>query len=763
MNKINHTERASLNQVKAEIPAELRNLPNWGVWRNIEGRKIPYQLNGKPAKSNDSSTWTSFDHIKDLPNKLFFFPPDRSLTGIDVDDCIDEEGNFSDVALDILSIFQGKAYAEISPSGKGIKLWVKGSKPDFPCKIGSVECYDSRRSFTVTERALEGFDEIKEAENELLLFCQTYLQRAETSPQNGSSKSSSCADLISRAEAYASRFQGVESGRNQALFSLSGNLFSIEGENGERLGQQEVLSIVLFANRKNSPPLPEKEVLTLVSSSARNGTSRQSKPANTLPDMPFLDHLEKQEGQQEGQQEEEEEKPEPSEPFPIEVIPEPFRSLCKQISDATVSDIALSAVPCLVLLSALIGNSKVLRVKSSWKVPSVIWASVVAESGSVKSSPAKMIFEQLTNWQLEQIRIWKEKREAYLKEFQEYEKQLNRWKKSKEDFDQPDPPGKPNCKRILFKDFTIEKLGEELEKNPKGLVVAVDELANWFNSFTRYGKTDESSKWLEMFDASPTTIDRKSNELPIVVDKSAVSVFGTIQPKILKNTLSDEYRSSGLASRLLFVSPKRKLRVWNTAEPNPETIKAVQDVFDELIKLEPEVNDWGKVIPDEIPLSHSAMDLFIKFFNRHNRESFKKSGDILSAFSKLEQYALRFALIFETVKACVDGREVTEINQDSIKEGIELTEFFKKEAVKIYGLCIGSEEDFKKNEALDYVMRVRETSSRDFYRNNQTCFENTSLAEKFLQSLVDKGLGSWEDREPKKAGGRPTRTFVWGL
>jgi hypothetical protein len=42
------------------IPEELRQLRQWHVWRQTEETKIPLQVNGSAAKSNDPNTWTDF-------------------------------------------------------------------------------------------------------------------------------------------------------------------------------------------------------------------------------------------------------------------------------------------------------------------------------------------------------------------------------------------------------------------------------------------------------------------------------------------------------------------------------------------------------------------------------------------------------------------------------------------------------------------------------------------------------------------------------
>src|ERR1035437_7704259 len=49
------------------IPQELREMPNWVLWKyeRVGDRqtKIPYQTNGRKAKSNSPSTWTTFEEV----------------------------------------------------------------------------------------------------------------------------------------------------------------------------------------------------------------------------------------------------------------------------------------------------------------------------------------------------------------------------------------------------------------------------------------------------------------------------------------------------------------------------------------------------------------------------------------------------------------------------------------------------------------------------------------------------------------------------
>ena len=169
-NTINLEENKAIIEFDA-IPDELKGMDNWVLWKCEQkvGKltKIPYDANslGK-ASTEDSSTWTSFEIAKEcyLEHPEFdgmgvVFTAEDYFTGIDLDDCLNENGGLEGWAIPILDLFM-PTYCEISPSGRGLKLWVRGSKSGkwqkadgkYHCRRGKVEVYSDGRYFTVTGR-----------------------------------------------------------------------------------------------------------------------------------------------------------------------------------------------------------------------------------------------------------------------------------------------------------------------------------------------------------------------------------------------------------------------------------------------------------------------------------------------------------------------------------------------------------------------------------------------------------------------------------
>lgn len=163
--------------------------PRCVAWRN-ERRgdkltKVPYGAAGRHAKADDSSTWVSRAQAETLAKRLVNglgggigiqlgdLGDDWYLCGLDLDSCF-LDGDLASWAGDILAVID--AYAEMSPSGAGIKAYFYiasgdvrpfldriGVVPgDWGCRRGipgqdskdhgpAIECYCARRYFAVTE------------------------------------------------------------------------------------------------------------------------------------------------------------------------------------------------------------------------------------------------------------------------------------------------------------------------------------------------------------------------------------------------------------------------------------------------------------------------------------------------------------------------------------------------------------------------------------------------------------------------------------
>jgi putative DNA primase/helicase len=162
-----------VRQIYSNIPGELKELKQWCgfkiVYRNGKDTKIPINAyNGDFGKSNDEETWSDFETAVESINKFdcdgigFYFK--EPYIGIDIDDIRtdierylseDHEDNTVSEFVDIL-----ESYAEISPSGNGIHIILKGDLPSNGSRKGNKEFYSSGRFFTMTGNIIGGYRHI---------------------------------------------------------------------------------------------------------------------------------------------------------------------------------------------------------------------------------------------------------------------------------------------------------------------------------------------------------------------------------------------------------------------------------------------------------------------------------------------------------------------------------------------------------------------------------------------------------------------------
>ena len=276
-----------------DIPAELRERRIWMLWLSENGTKIPYRTGGGRGSSTDPQAWTSFEmackqeHLYTGIALAINYP----YCGIDLDGCLDADGQLADWAAEIVEAFRGLAYCEVSPSGTGLKLITRARKPDGArcvAKMGEgkcqVEIYDQGRFWAMTGNVWGGMDSIGDGSEALRGLCERLWPAEKPKPQTQAQRlpAGSGGSLWDRAANYVANCDNVaEGGRQTAAFQLAGHLWAIVGDMGERLTMSQVNELVIGWNASNSPPLPEDELERAI----RNGRDRGTPPADKIPDV----------------------------------------------------------------------------------------------------------------------------------------------------------------------------------------------------------------------------------------------------------------------------------------------------------------------------------------------------------------------------------------------------------------------------------------------------------------------------------------------
>lgn len=159
------------------LPSLLRPLPQWVGWRleSRDGKPTKVPINprtGQRAATDQPDTWGTLEEAQAavgrgrLNGVGFVFVTGGGFVGIDLDKCRDARtGEIETWAQDIIRELD--SYTEISPSGTGVHVLLRGELPAGSRRKGRVEMYDRGRYFTVTGEHVAGTPEdveIRDAE-----------------------------------------------------------------------------------------------------------------------------------------------------------------------------------------------------------------------------------------------------------------------------------------------------------------------------------------------------------------------------------------------------------------------------------------------------------------------------------------------------------------------------------------------------------------------------------------------------------------------
>ncbi len=318
----------------------------------------------------------------------------------------------------------------------------------------------------------------------------------------------------------------------------------------------------------------------------------------------------------------------------------------------------------------------------------------MGESGTSKTPAFKLVMRPLRELQTKALETHGEVMLQYETDLAHYEKAMSEWKRSKKN-EEPPPvkPDPPQAARYVVNDTTVEALAPMLQSNPRGVLMARDELAGWLGSFDRYSSGAggaDASNWLSMFNGESIIVDRKTGHpRTIYVPQASVSITGGIQPAILHRALGTQHRESGLAARLLLTCPPRKPKRWTEADIDPESEAALATLFGRLYDLHPTVDSQGHPCPMIVRMTREAKSAWKNYYNRHAVEQTDLTGELSAAWSKLEEYVARIALVIHCVRWAANDPKLESpdvVDAISMKAAIRLTEWFKFEARRVYAL-----------------------------------------------------------------------------
>lgn len=464
--------------------------------------------------------------------------------------------------------------------------------------------------------------------------------------------------------------------------------------------------------------------------------------------------------------------------FPLDVLGDFWGRRVQLWATNSSAPIDYTAMSAIVGAAAAIGNARWVQAKEGWKEPPVLWCSIIGRPSANKSpalNPLQNLFstieaewfpeyeERIRSWQAgctlarARKKAWETRLESVTAAKMEDE---NEFATLPEDCVEP---VKPERRRVVISDITIESLMKTLASNPKGLLNLRDEMSDWFANMSRYNNGSDRPAWLEAYGGRGRTVDRVKNEgVPLFVPRFSVSMLGGLQPDRLVEFLRTS--EDGLQARFMFVWPEG--RPQPIGEGIPEDNGAV-NAFRRLTELEMDVDDNGREAPVTVPLSKKAWERFKEWANKRPAEELTVDESIQSAFGKANGLVLRIALVLEFMRWSAKSFDPepmpTRVSLKSINAAIRLREeYIKPMQIRVFS-HVGKTEEERHAAMLGRWLlthRPEQITVRQIMRESRiAAFRDAKAVNNVIEFMVGANWLTPAEKRSTAKGGRPQRAY----
>jgi len=349
----------------------------------------------------------------------------------------------------------------------------------------------------------------------------------------------------------------------------------------------------------------------------------------------------------------------------------------------------LSIRPEVVLLALLtatsslheVGTELVIHRSQGFSVVPTIYSAIVSESGQKKSPITRQIITNPLGL------LKKEALDLHKAALLEYEAELVEWKwkqseakQAKEPFDEQEPEEPPPQTVFWFTDGNGEGIKAQAHRSPKkALFALVDELSGLFHSANKYthGRGSDRQDMLSYFDGSGQTVLRSSG-VKVDVANIYLSVFGTIQPEVIRQIMRDSADPDGQWARFLYVQqPLAAAELQDDDGSGVNVVDLLAGIYRRLFDTPSK----------QYTLSRDAFKIYQFYYNQLEqlRVTHPNPG-MRASYSKAEGYTGRLALNLHVLHELGTGKTTpsSEIPVERMKQAIALMNFFIGQTKVLY-------------------------------------------------------------------------------
>jgi hypothetical protein len=158
-----------------------------------------------------------------------------------------------------------------------------------------------------------------------------------------------------------------------------------------------------------------------------------------------------------------------------------------------------------------------------------------------------------------------------------------------------------------------------------------------------------------------------------------------------------------------------------------------------------------------VPMDADARAQYVEFYNSHAEEQRGLGDDRqCAAWSKLEAYVARFALIF----ALCENPDATAVEALSMHKAIRLTRWLCSETRRVYAMLGGKPDERVADAAiLSWVTGRGGTATLSELRDFKRRYRDHRVREQAVERLIAAGRLKWDIPDSGPSGGRPPERF----
>ena len=720
------------------------------------------------------------------------FSESDPFCGIDLDKCRNKEtGELESWAAGIVS--EMDSYTEISPSGTGIHIITKGKLPGSKNRSGKIEMYDRLRYFTMTGNILHGSPATINDKQESLtkLYSRTFKEDSLPQERKPAPRPLDFSDreLIQKIEASdqgakfsrlwrgdTAEYGSDDSAADLALCSIlrfwtggdAGRIDSLFRQSGlmrDKWTRADYRARTIEAACKTQEYYDPEQRARVVN--AGQGIA----PEWAFDDWPEPEPLASPELP-------------PVATLTPEMLPEPFREWLADIARRMQCPLDFVAVGAIVAASSLIGAGCGIRpkVRDDWEVICNLWGGPVARPSMMKTPSLAEVVKILARMEAEEAEVFEEaerfrnaaeeahkaRREALKAEMLAAAK--NKAARPMEviqaDMASLEPGGEVTRRRFKTNDATVEKLGELLNQNDRGLLVFRDELTGLLLSWDREDRQSDRSFFLEAWNGSGSFTTDRIGRGTIDIKNTCVSILGGIQPGKLQAYLlqsANNLTNDGMVQRFQLLVYPDEPTGWKLIDeaPNRTARDRATTIFKSLSEMD--FKQAGAEGEDgERPYFHfdsAAQKLFYEWLTElENKIRTEENPLLCEHFAKYRSLMPSLALVFHLADVA-GGASAGPVTASAAAMAADWVDYLESHARRIYSLisdmgprsAAALADKIKKGDVSD------EFTARGIYKNHWRILDTPELVAGACDEL--EALG-WIRRESiTQTGGRPKVSF----